>query len=310
MDASQSSSGLSYLWRTLVVENPMAIEVSRFKRRFLEGGRGKTVNTMILVVAIVAYAALLLVIANMSGDFPPVALIFLQTGVFTLLAPALMYSSISGEREKRSWDLLLVAPISHAQIIVGKFLAALAGLAVGLALFLLPTLFTALTYKGDYSTYAYGGQTTGVVSGTMALICEELISITFGIVAAAITLFFSARCRRSLMALGITLTLMFLGLIAFPMLFSMLSYGNFSNELINLSNPVMAISRIEELRHVAENSYSTYGSSSYDGLSPIWYGIPQAIFYLMFTVLFIVWALKTVNFADGEKKFIPRKPHA
>src|SRR5438067_2544501 len=130
-----SSSKLSALWRTLVMENPMAIEVNRFRRRFLEGGRGKTVNTMILVVAIVAYAALLLVIANMSGDFPPVALIFLQTGVFTLLTPAMMYGSISGERERRSWDLLLVAPITHAQIVVGKFLAALAGIGVAFVLF-------------------------------------------------------------------------------------------------------------------------------------------------------------------------------
>ncbi|MEA2552750.1 MAG: hypothetical protein QOJ65_926 [Fimbriimonadaceae bacterium] len=293
------------LWRKLVVENPMTIEITRFRRHFLEGGRGKSVNSMILVVAIIAYAGLLLVIANVSGDFPPVGLIFIQTGVFALLAPAIAYSSIAGERERRSWDLLLAAPITHAQIVMGKFLACLAGLATAFGLFLVPTLFTALTYRGisSGSYYDYvSPQAQGALPGWRALIEQELVSITFGMAVIAFTLFFSARCRRSLMALGVTLTSLFLGLLAIPSL--LMAVGeNDGRDLLLTFHPMFAINRIEEYQQ-------SWTARSFDPLGPSWYGVPQILLNLGITAMFLFWAHKTVNFADGDKKFIPVKPSA
>jgi ABC-type transport system involved in multi-copper enzyme maturation permease subunit len=294
-------------WRTLVAENPMAIEVSRFRRRFLEGGRGKGLNTTILVLAIIAYAGLLLVVANVAGDLPPGVLIMAQTLTFVLIAPALMYSAIAGEREKRTWDLLLAAPVTHAQIIVGKFLAGVAGIGTAFVLFLVPTIFTAITYKGDlmyrsgFASYSYDD--SHVISGTTALLNEEIISITFALLVLSATLLFSARCRRALMSLGIVLTSLFLGLLAFPALVSIVSFGERGgfSELLNFFHPFMAIERLEEARR--------YSSSS-DVVGVGWYGIPQGLLYLFLTGVFLVWAYKTVDFADGEKKFIPRKPNA
>jgi ABC-type transport system involved in multi-copper enzyme maturation permease subunit len=299
--SSSTESPFANKWRELVTENPMTIEISRFRRRFLEGGRGKTVNTMVMIVAILAYMSLLLVIATMSGTFPPVGLIYLQTGLFAIISPALMFSAISGEREKRSWDLLLVAPISNGQIIVGKFLAALAGIFVALILLLLPTIFTALTYRGAFN---YGGPVSdsATIGGTQAFIMEELISVTYAMFVAAMTLFFSARCRRSLMALGIVLGINFCGLIAFPALYAGLSRG--AMDFVSLVHPIFAIGRLEELQQ-----YSGYRSGD-DWLGAEWYGLPQIAIYLAFTIFFIVWAWKTVNFADSEKKFMPRKTHA
>jgi ABC-type transport system involved in multi-copper enzyme maturation permease subunit len=305
MATTESSTKLSTIWRELVTENPMVIEVNRFRRRFLEGGRGKSVNTTILVLAIVAYAALLLVIANLSGDFPPVALIFLQTGIFCFLGPALTFGSVAGEREKRSWDLLLVAPISHAQIIVGKFLAAAVGIGGALVLFLLPTMFTALTYKGDWNSY--NNRTEGAISGTYALIGQEVVSVCFALMIAAMALLFSARCRRSLMALGIVLGALFICLIALPMLLGIMT-GGAGMDLVNISHPFMAISRLEELRHYS--STSRYGMGDIPLFGPLWYGFVQGFFYLAATGLFLSWATKTVTFADGDKRFIPRKINA
>lgn len=306
MAAVESTSKIGGLWKELVVENPMIIEVSRFRRRFLEGGRGKSVNTTILVLAIVAYAALLLVIANLSGDFPPVALIFLQTGIFCFLGPALTFGSVAGEREKRSWDLLLVAPISHAQIIFGKFMAAAAGIGGALVLFLLPTLFTALTYKGDWNSY--NTQNEGVVSGTYALIGQEIISVTFALMLAAMALLFSARCRRSLMALGIVLAALFIGLIALPTLLGILAANTGMGDFIFVSHPFMAISRLESLRHFQSESYG--GATDLHMFGPWFYGLAQGVLYLAMTGVLLGWAIKTVTFADGDKRFLPRKTHA
>lgn len=299
--ATSNSTTVSELWRSLVWENPMAIEVSRFRRKFLESGRGKTVNSMVLVVAIIAYAAMLLVVANLSGDLPPVALIMVQTGVFALIGPAIMFGAIAGERERRSWDLLLAAPISHAQIVMGKFMAGLAALGGIFALFLVPTLFTLKTYEPLSSE--------GPVSMGWAFIDQELISLAFGVCVLALTLFFSARCRRSLMALGITLTTLFLGLIAMPGLASVLAGGH-SNaaDLTFLFHPFMAILQIEGLRSSFSGSDVFFQSHDYS--ETVWWGTPQVIAYLAFAALFVVWALKTVNFADGEKKFIPKRPDA
>jgi ABC-type transport system involved in multi-copper enzyme maturation permease subunit len=296
------------LWQELVTENPMIIEVSRFKRRFLEGGRGKSVNTTILVLAIIAYATLLLVIATMSGDFPPSAIVYLQTATFCILAPALTYASVAGEREKRSWDLLLVAPISHAQIIFGKFIAATAGVFGTLMLFLVPTLFTAFTYKGEWNAYN-GSSIGGGVSGTYALVGEEIVSVTFALLLAAMALLFSARCRRSLMALGVVIGALFLGLLAMPMLLMVLTEGTGMADSISFTNPFMAIGRLEELRHDSTGNY--YGSGVQDHLlGPWFYGPAQGIFYLLFVAVFLGWAIKTVTFADGDKRFIPRKSNA
>ncbi len=303
MATAERHSKAASIWRELVTENPMLIEVSRFRRRFLEGGRGKAINTTVLIVAIVAYAALLLVIANLSGDLPPVALIMLQTGVFCFLGPALTFGSVAGERERRSWDLLLVAPISHAQIIIGKFIAAISAIAGSFVLFFLPTLFTAMTYKGDF----YNGRPPGTVSGTFAFVGEEVISISFAVLLSAMALLFSTRCKRSLVALGIVLAALFVGLIAFPLILLSFMSGTSMADGLNVVNPFLAISRLEDFRHTSDPYINGYNVHVF---GPAWFGLGQVVIYGLFTAVFLVWAIKTVTFADGDKRFIPRNPHA
>ena len=53
------------------------------------------------------------------------ALMFLQTLMILVLAPASTAGTISSEREKQTLDLLAVTPISSVAIVVGKLLSAL-----------------------------------------------------------------------------------------------------------------------------------------------------------------------------------------
>jgi ABC-type transport system involved in multi-copper enzyme maturation permease subunit len=52
------------------------------------------------------------------------ALMFLQTLMVLVLAPASTAGTISSEREKQTLDLLAVTPISSVAIVVGKLLSA------------------------------------------------------------------------------------------------------------------------------------------------------------------------------------------
>lgn len=286
-------------WKELVADNPMLIEVTRFRRRFFEAGRGKTGNTALLVLAIVFYAGLLLLLTNFAGDIPPVALVYVQTVVFMILVPSMMYASIAGEREKRTWDLLLVAPVTQPQIVMGKLIAGVAGLMAAFVAFLLPTLFAAFTYRSWSSPAA---DRNAEMSPWMGLFLQEVISIFFAIFLVSAVLFFSARCKRSLIALAITIAALFVGLVVLPTLIGTATYGSGPADIMLVFHPIVAIAKINQL---TEGSYyNSYGS---DNLGQAWYGFPQVFLYSLFTAVFCIWSFKTLNWADGDVKFIPRK---
>jgi hypothetical protein len=112
------------LWNDLVVRNPMLIEIQRYRRRYLSFSGVHAVNSAVLALALLCYAGVVLLVCNFRGALSGIALIAAQTGLFVLFAPGMLYGTIAGERERRSWDLLLVAPISKAQIVMGKLIGA------------------------------------------------------------------------------------------------------------------------------------------------------------------------------------------
>ena len=174
------------MWQELVTQNPMLIEIARFRRRFLSFSGSNALNGIVLGLAIVCYFGLLMLVFSARGSMPPIALVMVQTFIFLFATPSILYAAIAGEREKRTWDLLLAAPITQAQIVVGKFIGAMAAIGVGFGLFLVPVLVTAVEYEK---------------TNWQDLILSELVSITFIIALATVTLFFSARTRRAFMAL-------------------------------------------------------------------------------------------------------------
>jgi ABC-type transport system involved in multi-copper enzyme maturation permease subunit len=117
-----------------------------------------------------------------------VALMFLQTLMIAILAPASTAGTISSEREKQTLDLLVVTPISSVAIVVGKLLSALTWVFV---LILASIPVTALVF-------VYGGVAPDdVIRGYLMLFVE---AIAFG----ALGVFFSALVRRSGAATGLT----------------------------------------------------------------------------------------------------------
>jgi ABC-type transport system involved in multi-copper enzyme maturation permease subunit len=273
------------LWRSLFVENPMLIEVRRYRRRLFGGSKPSGSNVAVLTLFGVCYLGLLLIVGNGNGSIPPIAIVLLQTGLFTLAAPALLNNAIAGERDKRTWDLLMVAPVTKAQVMIGKMAGAMTNLLIGAALFLLPIFICAVSFT---STNYFN------------LAIAELNSLSFAILACAITLFFSARCKRPFTALGMSLGLLLLGTMIYPLLIGALGFEGGGSERI--------VYDMLMIFHPFVAQYSlTLGDTAEVGFtSPVL----QIFVFVGLAAVILVWTERTLNYSDNEVRFLGRKRHA
>lgn len=110
----------------LVVGNPMFAELQRQKRVALskQNWSGGPLGARVLLISVYAYLFFLTVTNPRSVE--PVALLYVLMVILFLCMPATLHGAIAGDRERRSLDLLLVAPVTPGQIIVGKFARGLA----------------------------------------------------------------------------------------------------------------------------------------------------------------------------------------
>jgi len=157
------------------------------------------------------------------------ALSAMQVGAWTLLAPALTATAIAGEREEGMLDLLHLAPLSPARIVLGKLLSTLwfCGL-----LMLAPLPVIALSFlMGGVSPAEFG-----------AVLLLQVGTATSG---AALGLCCSAWCRRSGAAIGLAFGLMlaFLMASALAFVFALSPFKWWSGMFVvaGLCNPIIAV---------------------------------------------------------------------
>ena len=284
-------NAIDRLWRDLIAENPMTIEITRVRRKFFSITSNRGTNSAVLVLVIIGYAIITLSVFGAKGGLPPSPLVMLQTAAFCFLGPAAMHGTIAGERERRSWDLLLVAPITHAQIVVGKFLGAAVAVGGAALAGLVPIGLAAILY--DSSPFIARRTTLNYIN----LLQSEAVSVSFGLLVCALTILFSARVRRPLAALGTTYGILAVCLIAIPSLLTAeLKMDSAAASTILYGHPFFAQSQL-----MAE-TYSTAEQS----LPSQYYGLPHVLLYLGLTVVMLTWATKTLIFAENDVKFIPR----
>lgn len=275
-------------WRHLIVENPMLIEVTRFRRKFLS--LNSPMNSLMLSMCLIGYLSLMAMMFRLDGDIPPLPIILFQLGVITLITPSLLHNAIAGERERRSWDFLLVAPLTKAQIVVGKFMGALAAQGFVTVLFLLPTIYAAITYRPPIGTSLQ----------IDILVLAELISVSFGIFVAALAMLFSARSKRAFTALGTTLGVLSIGIVVGPMFVGILGANGIESQMLLVFHPFVAIFSMQSFASADYNSQNLY-------LPRFAYGLPQIAVYLLLAVVLIAWTINTLVFAENEVKFMPTR---
>ncbi|MFZ4507617.1 MAG: ABC transporter permease [Fimbriimonas sp.] len=275
---------LKLLFHELVTGNPMTIEIIRFRRKYLSWQGPSAQSSALLGLFLIVYAGVLLIVINARSFLPPQSIVSFMLALFVILVPAMLYGAIAGERERRSWDLLLVAPVSKAQIVMGKFLAASSGIGVVVGLMLVPIGFAAVTYaRTDYPV----------------LLMAILVCLSFSLLIAALTLFFSARVKRPFMALGAVMGSEIVGMVVLPTLLSAGGMGqDFVVRFIQTFHPFMLI----------EEMHRANLPSSTDMLLPLGLlGPPQIFAYLFLTLFFLGWTERTLSFADNEVGFLPKK---
>ena len=183
--------------------------------------------------------------------------------------------------------MLMVAPVTHAQVVVGKLLGGVA-VQVGIAVaILLPTLVAAITYSGSQAMSLYG------------LVRMELVVLATGIFCSALTMLISARVKRAFVALGVSFTVLFLIFIFLPTIVSSVGGSSEFTNMLFAWHPGWALAAVDT--HSLYNSYSSGYEQNDTGLA----GLVTIVFLLAFAAIFTAWTVHTVAFADNEVRFLP-----
>jgi ABC-type transport system involved in multi-copper enzyme maturation permease subunit len=223
-----------------VLRNPLAAKELRGRMR---GPRPFAIVTVYLVllglVALGVYAIIVDSSESTRGSSVPLGKLFfvaisaLELGLICGLTPLFTADLISGERERRTYDLLLVTPLSRGQIVVGKLVAGIG------SLLLLIVLGLPLQAVG----IVLGGVGAEELAVTFALLL--LTALTYGCAG----LFWSARVRSTRAAVALAYGTTALGILGLPVA---LFLGVLAAQLVG-SSPAAFPFRLIDGREVLES---------------------------------------------------------
>ncbi|MEI8280874.1 MAG: ABC transporter permease [Armatimonadota bacterium] len=277
-------------WEVLITKNPMMAEVNRFRKRFLSiRGSSVAINGGIGIV-LVLYALFAMICVYYRGDIEPIMLLGLFIVLMLLAIPLLLHGAISGERERRSWDMLMVAPITHAQIIVGKFMGAFAGLGMAFGLFMIPVVIDAAFHSES--------QFVNVLLASIVVMAQGGSLI-------AMTLLISSRVKRPLIALAVSIGVVMIYFVVFPTVISSATFvlGEFLTTIIS---PFLVLYRLALNTPAHQNDYFLVRNEG-QSLDVFVVTFCHIGYQVVLTICLLMWATKTLVFADHEVKFIPNK---
>lgn len=266
--------------------------------------KGKTSSAMgikamllfaIIISALVGWSTL-----YSEGRTPPSLSLYACLGFCVLAIPIRFYGLIAGERERRSWELLRVAPVTHLQITFGKLASIVFMVLCIHAIFLMPYVAAAFTYEGySWSSSSYYSSRNpefrgpGVLGLSLAMLYSVVISIFVG----ALTLFFSARSKRSFTALALSLGTLMVFFIVLPVLWGVMFQDIY---VVMLMNPFYALEYLMNPRTIG--GIGNLGAEIIQGAILFNIGFITSLCFIL-----TIYAAKTLHFADDLVKFLPKK---
>jgi ABC-type transport system involved in multi-copper enzyme maturation permease subunit len=193
---------------------PMLGKEMRGRTRGLRSPVLLSVYLGVLIAGVLLF--LWLTLERMNYIMPQVGLSLYTLFIFSLvmlisfIAPAIAASTISGERERRTYDLLLVTKASLAGIVLGKWLASVVYL-----------MFLAVAALPVFAVVFFFGGVPPAILGLAFVVC-----LAAGLGYGALGLALSALLRRSQAATIVSLILVFLFTFGVPVIAGIIMSGN------------------------------------------------------------------------------------
>ena len=199
------------LLRELFADNPMLDEAIRARRRFRRGGAsaGPALYYAVIGLIVLAYVWSIVAIIHSQSNVTE-EMCYFELIIVTLAMPLSLYATIAGEREKATWEALVLTRLTPGQILAGKLTWRITTLLTLLLILLLQIII---------------GEAIHPVFGFLGTLYGQLLVFTWGIFLGALTLFVSTISKRSVAALGITGITLVVTLLLFPMLVSIFGFG-------------------------------------------------------------------------------------
>ncbi|MBS1723361.1 MAG: ABC transporter permease subunit [Armatimonadetes bacterium] len=131
---------MRHVVRDLFTENPcLPKSLSSFSRS-LRIGTWPASTAIVAVIILLVYACLVALAVQSVTWFEPSIFLYGMLLISILLVAAVLYSGLAGEREKKSLDLLLVAPVTGAQIVAAKLTKAFLPLVASILALMVPAI--------------------------------------------------------------------------------------------------------------------------------------------------------------------------
>lgn len=290
---------LSLLFRHLVQDNPMTLEGTRAWRRFLRtgGDTGRGVNIAILSLFGILYVWLLAAIVSLKEDMSQ-PLLCLELVVLTLFVPASLYGAISTEREKLTWDALILTRLTPGQILVGKLLWRLA-LVVGIMLLYAPPLL--LGHFAPLMDQAHGNGSQRSEFSLADIASAQVLLFGWSFCLGGFSLAVSARTKRSVTSLSLVAVTLLTVLVLVPVLVGLFGGSDVLrfdwSPLSQLGAVLLHLNPMDALFRLFEASYNGDDQWRAMHIDTILPGI-----YAGGGVLFLLAALKTLRGLEAARK--------
>jgi len=237
------------LLHELFVDNPMFDEAIRARRRFQRGGATAGPALYYSVIGLIVLAYLWSIAAIIHGtDNVTIEISYFELIVVTLAMPLSLYGAIAGERERATWEALVLTRLTPGQIVAGKLTWRITVTVT------LMVILSVLVMVGEFDRPTYG------VWGTLR---GQSLVLIWGIFLGALTLLVSSISKRSVTALGITFITLVAALLLFPLLASM--FGAYSDGQVDITLGWRSVFQflIQQNPFVALSDVFTYGPTAH-----------------------------------------------
>lgn len=279
-------------FKKLFIGNPLILASFSDARRVTRAMSGSKSGTLLVALACIPLALVVtmtLAFGSSGGSSAANVCFMIAVVAQYLIIPPIFFNTVAGERERGSWELLRVAPVTTVQVLIGKYLSGLLILApwfIALGLSVLTVHIVAL-FEVNTSTYF---QAMGIYEfvGGFAVVFSQALLLS------ALAVFLSSRMKKAFSALLATYGIVALSAILVPFVFSILAEtGDFTGRLWEMMQPIGQISLL-----------ARWQDDSFGDIMP-W---PLfALLYLIFSTILLVWSAFTLDFPDRDLKFVKNK---